>query len=126
MDSFSKSLVNFDFKFLDRDYVLSIFDFNGNTKDLMFKCEDKEWDVGFFSYFIFADFMSMDESDDLNSLEEEFNSLIYYTDLNGEMVLLNKDEFIDIFFYFYFCEVNLIYIVLISVNANLNEFVDFF
>lgn len=126
MDSFSKSFVNFDFKFLDRDYVLSIFDFNGNTKDLMFKCEDKEWDVGFFSYFIFADFMSVDESDDLNSLEEEFNSLIYYTDLNGEMVLLNKDEFFDIFFYFYFCEVNLIYIVLISVNANLNEFVDFF
>lgn len=126
MDSFSKSFVNFDFKFLDRDCVLSIFDFNGNTKDLMFKCEDKEWDVGFFSYFIFADFMSVDESDDLNSLEEEFNSLIYYTDLNGEMVLLNKDEFFDIFFYFYFCEVNLIYIVLISVNANFNEFVDFF
>lgn len=92
----------------------------------MFKCEDKEWDVGFFSYFIFADFMSMDESDDLNSLEEEFNLLIYYMDLNGEMVLLNKDEFFDIFFYFYFCEVNLIYIVLILVNVNLNEFVDFF
>lgn len=92
----------------------------------MFKCEDKEWDVGFFSYFIFVDFMSVDELDDLNSLEEEFNLLIYYMDLNGEMVLLNKDEFFDIFFYFYFCEVNLIYIVLILVNANLNEFVDFF
>lgn len=68
MDSPSISPVNPDPKFLDRDFVQSTPDLNGNTKDLMSKCEDKEWDAGFFSHSTSADPMSVDESDDPNSL----------------------------------------------------------
>lgn len=124
MDSPSKSPVNPDPKFLDRDYAQSTPDLNGNTKDLMSKCEDKEWDAGFFSHSTSADPMSVDESDDPNSLEEELNSSTYHTDLNGEMVPLNKDELLDTSSHFHPCEANLTYTVPTPVNANLNELVD--
>lgn len=122
MDSPRKSPLNPDPKFLDSDSVPCTPDLNGNTKGLVSKCEDKEWDAGFFSHSTSADPMSLDESDDPNSLEEELNSSTYHTDLNGELVPLNKDELLETSSHN--CEANLTYTVPTPVNANLNELVD--
>ena len=122
MDPPNKSPVNPDEKCHDCESVPQDPDLNGNTKELVAKSEDKDWDAGFFSHSTSADPMSMDESDEPNSLEEELNSSTYHTGINGELVPMNKDELrenstVE-------REVNLTYTVPTPVSFNINELVD--
>lgn len=95
-------------------------DLNGNIQDM--KSEEIDYGTGFSSHSTSADPMSMDDSDDPHSVNEELNSSSYHLDVNDDLVHINKDELMQDSFHD--CEASRTYTVPTPIDFNLTEVVD--
>jgi hypothetical protein len=95
-------------------------DLNGNIQDV--KSEETDSVAGLSSHSNSADPMSMDDSDDPNSINDELNSSSYHLNVNDDLGPINKDELME--GSFHDCEMSRTYTVPTPIDRNLTEVVD--